>query len=114
MPKFTDTFFLIPVRVYHTELEDLEADDATGDFATAWCRIPCEDFYNGACWYQAYPQGTMGIQTAEKGFELTIIRTANCSYLCTWPMKEFERELNKFMKKMEEMEKSTEEDDLTV
>lgn len=112
MPKFTDTFFLIPVRVFHTELEDY---DDTGDFATAWARVPCEDLYNSATWYEAYPQGVMGMAVPERGFELTVLRTLNCVYLCTLPLKEFEKNLNKFMDKMDLLdEKNAKEDDLTL
>lgn len=99
MPKYTETFFLIPVRVYHEDLEDF---DSTGDFGIGWARVPWEDF-GTATWHEGYPKGTLGMATVTEGFELTIVTTISHKYICTWPMKQFEKELNKFMTKIDEL-----------
>lgn len=107
--KFTDSYFMIPVRVFNTELEDY---DETDDFGIGWARIHYGDLY--ACtWHEGYSTGTIGLSTKTEGFGLTIIRTPNWTYTCTWPMKEFEKKLNIFMAKVEieqEAEDQTEED----
>lgn len=96
MSKFTDDFMLIPVRVFHTELEDY---DESGDFAIGWARIPYEHLYT-ATWWEAYPEGTIGLAIKDGGFDLTMIRTYENTYICTWGLKEFEKKLNDFMEKL--------------
>ncbi|KAH0537437.1 hypothetical protein GP486_008828, partial [Trichoglossum hirsutum] len=101
MPKFTDTFMLVPVRAYNTELEDV---DETNDYATAWARIHYTDLIT-ATWYQGYKE-MMGIQAEANngtGFNITVIRTPNAYYLCTLTIKEFERQLNIFMRKVDKI-----------
>lgn len=98
-PKFTDYFLLIPVRVYHIDLEDWDESD---DFGTAWARIHYSDL-ELATWHEGYAKGKLGLSTKESGFDLTIIRTPSTVYYCTLAMKEFERDLNKFMKKINEL-----------
>lgn len=100
-PKFTDFFIKLPVRVYKTELEEFEDTD-TEDFAIAWARIHFEDLYT-ATWHEGYGKGTLGLSTKENGFDFTIVRTDKLTYYCTYSIKEFERELNKFISKIESL-----------
>ncbi len=99
MPKFTESFMLVPVRVYNTELEDF---DEINDYATSWARIHYVDLMS-ATWYQAYGHGIMGVQAEANGFDITVIRTQNACYLCTLGIKEFERQLNAFMRKIDKI-----------
>lgn len=114
MSKFTDSFFLIPVQVFYDETENY---DETQEFAVSWARIPYDDLYL-ANWYEGYNQGKMAMATQTEGFDCTVIRTPGAKYNCTWSMKEFERELNKFMKKIEELHPEhngeVDENDLTL
>lgn len=110
MSKFTDYFLKIPVRVYRTDLEDYD-DLPDGEFGIAWARIHFEDLYN-ATWHEGYGKGVL-LAGENKGFDLTIIRTGDQVYYCTWTMREFENALNKFMDKIDEMNpppEQTEED----
>lgn len=97
--KFTENFFLIPVQVFHDETENYEEE---AEFATAWARIPYDDLFLSN-WYEGYNRGKMAMATSTEGFDFTVIRTPNAKYLCTWPLKEFERHLNKFMEKVYEL-----------
>lgn len=109
MPKFTDSFFLIPIQVFNDETENY---DETTEFAVAWARIPYDDLYL-ANWYEGFNQNKMAMSIQSDGFDFTSIRTPNAHYNCVWPMKQFEKELNTFMKKMEEIHPETpQEDDL--
>lgn len=110
MPKFTDAFFKIPVKVFRDETENF---DESTDSATAWARIPFDDLY--LCdWYEGYSIGTLGVQADSAGFDVTVIRTPAHKYLCVWTMKEFEQELNKFMAKVDENADRNRENDLTI
>lgn len=96
--KHTDLFMKIPVRVYRTELEDYDEID---EFGVGWARIHYTDLMLPT-WYEAYGKETIGV--GEKtSFNMTIVRCNGLSYLCTWSIREFERELNKFMEKIDEI-----------
>lgn len=98
--KFTDEFFLIPVRVFRHELEDFEE---TGEEVVGWARIHYTSLQL-CTWHEGYPYGTDAIEFKDNtGLPLTIVRCPDYSYYCTWPIKQFEKELNKFMKKVDEL-----------
>src|ERR1700760_4368514 len=96
--KHTDLFMKIPVRVYRTELEDFDELD---EFGVGWARIHYSDLML-CTWYEAYGKDTVGVGEQTR-FTMTVIRCGNVSYLCNWTIVEFEKELNKFMKKIDEV-----------
>lgn len=99
-PKFTDEFFLLPVRVFHYDLEDFEE---TGDDVIGWARVHYTSFQL-ATWHEGYPVGITPIEAkAVDSLPLTIIRCPEVTYYCTWGIKEFERKLNAFMQKIDEL-----------
>lgn len=115
MTKFTDSFFLVPVQVFYGETENF---DENSEFAVGWARIPYDDLYL-ANWFEGFNYGKMPMGIEREGFDYTVIRTPNAQYNCTWSVKEFERELNKFMKKIEELHPEAgpdarQEDDLVL
>lgn len=116
--KFTDQFFIFPTKVFHDLSEDFDEGEKS---AIGWARVPYHDLYN-AHWFEGFSRNTnekLGLEDKEGErleMDLTVFFAADKKYLCTWGIKEFERNMNKFMAKLEPWinEQSGSEEDLII
>lgn len=107
---YTKKYFKIPIRVYDEFSvqkslmleakrfqEDVESLDSPEypDWVEGSIRVPVDEII---FWQDFYPEGTPPEEVAKKGFDMTLIGTKTIGRLeCTWKMRRFEDELNKFV-----------------
>jgi hypothetical protein len=110
MGRFTDDYFLFPIKVYDgfslkKAMEEEEKDTTEGpvpiDWVSGWARLPAKDLYK-IMWHDGFSRERSVEEVAENGFDLTIIVSDyHGEFVCTWPRKKFEEKLNDFMEKWE-------------
>lgn len=110
MGKFTDDFFVFPIKIYDgfslkkaMEQEGKEDTDTPVpiDWIVGHVRIPARDLHK-IVWHDGFSRERTVGDVAEKGFDLTIVSSdIYGEFICTWSRKKFEAKLDEFMEQWE-------------
>ena len=111
MGKFTDDFFMFPIKVYDgfslkkaLEAEDKETTEGplAIDWVMGYARIPAKDL-SRMMWHDGFSRERSVEDVANNGFDLTIVVSdMHGEFVSTWPRKRFEEKINEFMEKWED------------
>lgn len=104
MSKFTDSFFLFPIKIYdpYSQRRSMEFEEdvnvrTEGEWIGGQVRIPAE-VLSTMTWQDGYSNGKPLDEVREEGFDLTIVYIdLYGEFICTWPRKKFEEKINEFM-----------------
>lgn len=122
MGKFTDRFFVFPIKIYDNASlkRALDQEATTGEVAEAdWIegkfRFPAIDL-DGITYHESFSRDRQIDAVLREGFDLTSVYSPiHGEMVCTWPMKKFEEKLNDFMDRYEkEFGKDSKEEDLIL
>lgn len=110
MAKFTDDYFIFPIKIYDgfslrraLDQEEKEMVDAPvpADWILGYARLSAKEFEDRrVCWYDFYSRESSVEQAAKEGFDQTMVVSDRYGeFGCMWPRKKFEEKLNEFMEK---------------
>lgn len=116
MGKFTDDFFVFPIKIYDgyslkralkEEEDNLSLGPVPADWIVGHIRIPGRDL-SKMVWHDGFSRDRTVEDVHKEGFDTTVvISDIYGEFVCTWNRKKFEAKLDEFMEKWnnEELEK---------
>lgn len=108
MGKFTDDFFMFPIKIYDgfslrkalkEEEDEFNSAPVPIDWVTGFARIPGRDL-DKLMWHDGFSRDRSVESVAQEGFDTTVvISDIYGEFISTWPRKKFEAKLDEFMEK---------------